>query len=71
MQPGLSRDEIEDLVKDLPFKIPSEVYELYQWRNGARDGDLGQETAWLFGNLTFKPLEQVIAQYKEAFLKHQ
>ncbi|MBW4598631.1 MAG: hypothetical protein KME29_03220 [Calothrix sp. FI2-JRJ7] len=45
LQPGLSRGEIEDLVKDLPFQIPLEVYELYQWRNGARDGDLGQETA--------------------------
>lgn len=71
LQPGLSRDEIEDLVKDLPFQIPSELYELYQWRNGARDGDLGQETAWIFGNWTFKPLEQVVAQYKEAFVKYQ
>ncbi|OKH53780.1 hypothetical protein NIES2101_10030 [Calothrix sp. HK-06] len=39
LQPGLSRNEIENLVKDLPFKIPSEVYELYQWRNGVTEGD--------------------------------
>ena len=27
---GLTRDEIEKQVKDLPFSLPEEVYELYQ-----------------------------------------
>jgi len=34
LQPGLSYEEIEEIVKDLPFRLPPEVYELYQWRNG-------------------------------------
>jgi hypothetical protein len=34
-QPGLSRSEIDDLVKDLQFSIPEEIYELYQWCNGS------------------------------------
>ena len=30
LQPGLSKKEVDNLVEDLPFKLPSEVYELYQ-----------------------------------------
>ena len=33
-QPGLKSKEIDEITKDLPFKLPQEVYELYQWRNG-------------------------------------
>jgi hypothetical protein len=32
--PGLTRQQIDEIVKDLPFKLSDEVYELYQWRNG-------------------------------------
>jgi hypothetical protein len=32
--PGLSREQIDLIVKDLPFKLGEEIYELYQWRNG-------------------------------------
>ncbi|MEC4896324.1 MAG: hypothetical protein SAL07_23295 [Oscillatoria sp. PMC 1051.18] len=32
--PGLSRSEIDELVKPFNIVIPEEVYELYQWRNG-------------------------------------
>ncbi|WP_373541276.1 SMI1/KNR4 family protein [Chamaesiphon sp.] len=35
--PGLTRQQIDNLVKDLPFKLSEEVYELYQWRNGQAD----------------------------------
>ncbi len=34
LQPGLTYDEIEKLVKNLPIKFPPEFYELYQWKNG-------------------------------------
>ena len=34
LKPGLTTEEIEDKVKELPFALPGEVYELYQWRNG-------------------------------------
>lgn len=34
-QPGLSRNVIDDLIKDLPFPVPEEVCELYGWCNGS------------------------------------
>jgi cell wall assembly regulator SMI1 len=34
LKPGLSYEEIEVKLADLPFHLPQEVYELYQWRNG-------------------------------------
>jgi hypothetical protein len=39
LQPGLSYAEIEEMVKDLPLRLPLEVYELYQWRNGSRNDE--------------------------------
>lgn len=32
--PGLSRQEIDELVAPLSVLLPEEIYELYQWRNG-------------------------------------
>lgn len=37
LQSGLNSAEIEEIVKYLPFKLPHEVWEIYQWRNGSRD----------------------------------
>jgi hypothetical protein len=34
-QPGLSRDAIDNLIKDLQFPVPEEIYELYEWCNGS------------------------------------
>ena len=34
LQLGLKPEEIDEITKDLPFKLPEELYELYQWRNG-------------------------------------
>jgi hypothetical protein len=36
-QPGLSRSAIDELVKDLAFPVPEEVYELYEWCNGSSE----------------------------------
>ncbi|NER35200.1 MAG: HEAT repeat domain-containing protein [Oscillatoria sp. SIO1A7] len=38
LEPGLSLREIREMVKDLPIRLPAEVYELYQWRNGSPTG---------------------------------
>lgn len=35
--PGLTNNQINDYVRELPFKLPNEIYELYQWRNGIAD----------------------------------
>ena len=32
--PGLSLEEIESKIEDLPFSLPKEFYELYQWSRG-------------------------------------
>ncbi len=29
--PGLSPEEIQEITRMLPFSLPEEVYELYQW----------------------------------------
>ncbi|MDB9519514.1 SMI1/KNR4 family protein [Roseofilum reptotaenium CS-1145] len=34
-QPGLSFDEIQAGEEKIGFKLPADIYELYQWRNGA------------------------------------
>lgn len=34
LQPGLSYERIHQEVKDLPFELSTEIYELYLWRNG-------------------------------------
>lgn len=40
LNPGLEYEEIEQQVSVLPFKLAEEVYELYQWSNGAFLGNL-------------------------------
>ncbi|MGB3653290.1 MAG: SMI1/KNR4 family protein, partial [Rivularia sp. (in: cyanobacteria)] len=34
LAPGLTFEEIENKLKNLPFKLSEELYELYQWHNG-------------------------------------
>ena len=63
LQPGLSYEEIDRRVADLPFKLPEEVYELYQWRNGTCDGE--EERAQFFNGLTFLSLEAALDKYDE------
>lgn len=35
--PGLSLETVKTYSSNLPFQLPDEVYELYQWRNGIDD----------------------------------
>jgi hypothetical protein len=60
MKPGLSRSEINEMVQVLPFNIPSEVRELYQWHDGGSD-------CWnfLFENYEFPSLKSAIYLYQE------
>ncbi|MHC0064574.1 hypothetical protein ACWATR_17005 [Nostoc sp. UIC 10890] len=55
LQPGLAYEEIEEKVKNLPFRLPTEVYELYQWRNGMIDDD-----SEFFSYYRFLPLEEAL-----------
>ncbi len=40
LKPGLSIEEIEDIANLLLYKIPEEIKELYQWRNGMKFGGI-------------------------------
>jgi cell wall assembly regulator SMI1 len=64
LQPGLSKIEIDELAKDLPFQLPPEVYELYQWRNGTRQGDNDWDKGYLFKGWAFTPLEDMAVKYR-------
>lgn len=59
LKSGISPKEINNLAKNLPFKLPLEVYELYQWRNGLFGWD------FLFENYEFLSLERAIYKYQE------
>lgn len=66
LQPGLSDDAIEERVKDLPFRLPREVYTLYRWRNGVSPDHF--DTALFPGELAdwvFNSLENTLARYRE------
>ncbi|MEG4275078.1 MULTISPECIES: HEAT repeat domain-containing protein [unclassified Microcoleus] len=71
LYPGLSKDEIDNLVRDLPIQFSPELYELYQWRNGAVEGDEWKETAWIFHSWTFRPLQEIVAELGQDIFTHQ
>ncbi|MBH8577735.1 SMI1/KNR4 family protein [Nostocaceae cyanobacterium CENA369] len=62
LQPGLTYEEIEEKVIDLlPFHLPKEVYELYQWGNGAWVGE--KYWARFFEDYVFLSLESALVKY--------
>jgi SMI1 / KNR4 family (SUKH-1) len=63
-QPGLSRSAINDLVKDLAFPIPEEVYELYEWCNGSPD----DSDAILFHQQYLLPLEEAVRWRQDRYM---
>jgi hypothetical protein len=50
--PRLKSDEIQAVEKELGFKLPAEIYELYQWRNGTEE----DAKALCFPTMHFLPL---------------
>ena len=67
LQPGLSYEEIERRVADLPFKLSEEVYELYKWRNGTCEGE--EDFSKFFNGYAFLSIESAIEEYEELFWK--
>jgi|GEM_PF-801097 len=61
LQPGLTRAEIDQQIMGLPFTLPEEVYELYQWRNGDRNW----EYCGLLPGYGLLPLSQAIEEYTQ------
>ncbi|MBA3921472.1 MAG: hypothetical protein H0X31_07160 [Nostocaceae cyanobacterium] len=58
LRPGLSREEIDAEAHILPFKLPEEIYELYQWRDGSSDN-------FLFERYDFMSLHAAVSAYSE------
>jgi hypothetical protein len=58
---GLSREEIEELTKDLIDKIPEEIYDLYQWRNGTKEE---YYESVVYPLPIYLPLDQAIEAYQ-------
>ncbi|WP_414618714.1 SMI1/KNR4 family protein [Calothrix sp. CCY 0018] len=63
MTQGLSREAIEAKVQQLPFYLPEEIYELYEWRNGGVNPFIPHPNAWDLA--TFFSLEESISESKE------
>jgi len=64
LQPGLSRQEIDALVGNLPFALAEEVYELYQWHNGQDEGQFRLGLV-MSGQYPFMPLTQSLDQWRD------
>ena len=71
-QPGLSREKITSLTADLPFTLPKEIYQLYQWKNGMADIYDDLYDIFLFRDqvyngvsLGFYPLQSAVKEYGE------
>ncbi len=58
LAPGINRDLIKEQIKQLPFEIPNEVYELYEWHNG-------YVNKFIFNNYDFLSFEFALAAYDE------
>jgi hypothetical protein len=58
LTPGLSLEEIDEMAQCLPFNLPSEVYELYQWHDG-------HGFNFIFENYEFPSLRSAINLYED------
>lgn len=63
LEPGLTLEEIEERVADLPFCLSQEVCELYQWRNGTCYDE--EDIARFFHGRAFLSLESALEKYEE------
>ena len=62
LQPGLTRQAIDVAVSGLPFVLAEEVYELYQWHNGQREGKF-QLGLHQWPTYPFMPLSEALDEY--------
>lgn len=58
LTPGISLEEINKMAQCLPFNLPSEVHELYQWHNG-------HGFNFIFENYEFPSLRSAIILYED------
>ncbi|NET11226.1 MAG: hypothetical protein F6K09_32925 [Merismopedia sp. SIO2A8] len=56
LAPGLTSEKIQSLCKGKPFALPTEIFELYHWRNGGGSGSLLPYADGLYGEQEFYDL---------------
>jgi len=62
--PGLTTSQIDEIVSNFPFRLPLEIYELYQWRNGIDvEGSYNPLVKFLPESPFFLNLEFCIKEY--------
>lgn len=67
LQPGLTPEQIQENIEDLPFFLPLELYELYQWKNGVYYGD--EDFSMFFPPYAFYSLEVAREEYDKLIEK--
>lgn len=60
---GISLEEIDETGARLPFKLPDELYELYQWRNGSSG------YKFMFERYEFMSLDYAVREYENEILQ--
>ena len=65
LQPGLSYETIQKEVSNLPFELPTEINELYLWRNGGRLNFLPYPKGEHEEIPTFLSLEEAVTTAKD------
>ncbi|BCL36020.1 SMI1/KNR4 family protein [Nostoc sp. MS1] len=63
LQPGLSDEEIDQITQDWSVQLPTEVRELYKWRNGSIPDDIGLYD-YIFDGFTFPTLQDISITYQ-------
>lgn len=56
LAPGLSIEQIQSYFKGLPYTLPTEIVELYQWHNGCSFGSLFPSPEGMYGDQEFDSL---------------
>ena len=70
LPPGLTNREIEEIVEDLPFPLPQEVYELYKWTGGYKmseidDTQFSNDTRFSFEGSLLLSLSEAVTMYRQ------
>lgn len=64
IQPGLSVQDIQGYIANLPFQLPQEVYQLYHWRNGVQIPEFHDISLDFIPGFWFLPLAETLKKYE-------
>lgn len=64
IQAGLSVQDIQGYIANLPFQLPQEVYQLYHWRNGIQIPEFHDISLDFIPGFWFLPLAETLKGYE-------